>query len=88
MNCPKCQHEHFVKNGFVNEKQRYKCKDCNYQWTEHHTHRGRPLAETRTRRLSLLPRTFHECHRQNPSRLTQHYSPVDTRLRKPTRTTP
>ena len=45
MNCPKCQHEHFVKNGHVNEKQRYKCKDCNYQWTEHHTHRGRPLAE-------------------------------------------
>ena len=22
MNCPKCQHEHFVKNGHVNEKQR------------------------------------------------------------------
>ena len=45
MSCPRCQHEHFVKNGFVNEKQRYKCKDCNYQWTENHTYRGRPLAE-------------------------------------------
>lgn len=45
MNCPKCQHKHFVKNGRVHEKQRYKCKKCNYQWTENHTYRGRPLAE-------------------------------------------
>ena len=45
MRCPKCQHPHFVKNGFVNEKQRYKCKNCNYQWTENHKHRGRPIAE-------------------------------------------
>ena len=26
-------------------KQRYKCKSCNYQWTENHSHRGRPVAE-------------------------------------------
>lgn len=45
MSCPRCQHSHFVKNGFINEKQRYKCKDCAYQWTENHTYRGRPLAE-------------------------------------------
>ena len=45
MNCPKCQHTHFVKNGRINEKQRYKCKHCNYQWTTEKTHRGRPLAE-------------------------------------------
>ena len=45
MSCPRCQHSHFVKNGHVNEKQRYKCKDCNYQWTENHKRRGRPLAE-------------------------------------------
>ena len=45
MTCPRCQHPHFVKNGFSNQKQRYKCKDCNYQWTENHTYRGRPLAE-------------------------------------------
>ena len=44
MSCPKCQHPHFVKNGCVNEKQRYKCKACNYQWTEK-THRGRPVAD-------------------------------------------
>ena len=45
MNCPRCQHSHFVKNGFINEKQRYKCKACNYQWTENHAPRGSPLAE-------------------------------------------
>ena len=44
MGCPRCQQTHFVKNGFVNQKQRYKCKECNYQWTEK-THRGRPIAD-------------------------------------------
>ncbi|MYA98635.1 IS1 family transposase [Candidatus Poribacteria bacterium] len=41
----RCQHPHFVKNGFINEKQRYKCKQCSYQWRTEKTHRGRPLAE-------------------------------------------
>ena len=45
MECPRCQHPHFVKNGHINEKQCYKCKDCDYQWTENHTYTGRPLAE-------------------------------------------
>ena len=45
MTCPRCQHPHFVKNGHINDKQRYKCKDCDYQWTENHICRGRPLAE-------------------------------------------
>ena len=45
MTCPRCQHPHFVKNGRINEKQRYKCKHCHYQWTENHIYRGRPLAE-------------------------------------------
>ena len=45
MSCPRCQHPHFVKNGRIHEKQRYKCKDCGYQWTENHTYRGRPVAE-------------------------------------------
>ncbi|MCY4552121.1 MAG: helix-turn-helix domain-containing protein [Candidatus Poribacteria bacterium] len=45
MSCPRCQHPHFVKNGFINEKQRYKCKHCRYQWTTEKTHRDRPLAE-------------------------------------------
>ena len=45
MKCPRCQHPHFVKNGHINERQRYKCKDCDYQWIENHIYRGRPLAE-------------------------------------------
>ncbi len=45
MNCPRCQHPDFVKNGRIHAKQRYKCKDCNYQWTENPTYRGRPVAE-------------------------------------------
>ena len=45
MNCRKCQSTDFVKNGHINKKQRYKCKDCDYQWTENHKHQGRPLAK-------------------------------------------
>ena len=44
MSCPRCQHTHFVKNGFVTQKQCYKWKKCDHQWTEK-THRGRPLSE-------------------------------------------
>ena len=50
MNCPKCQHPHFVKNGFLNTTQRYKCKACNYQWTRT-TPRGHPATH---KRLTLL----------------------------------
>ena len=39
--CPRCQHTHFVKNGYVHAKQRYKCKNCQYQWTRT-TPRGKP----------------------------------------------
>ena len=45
MTCPRCQHPHFVKNGHITERQRYKCKDCHYQWIENPIYRGRPLAE-------------------------------------------
>ena len=45
MNCPRCQHPHFVKNGHIDERQRYKCKDCDYQWIENPIYTGRPLAE-------------------------------------------
>ena len=50
MNCPRCQHTHFVKNGFVNAKQRYKCKNCKYQWTRR-TQRGKPQTQ---KNLALL----------------------------------
>ena len=31
--CPKCQSEKRVKDGIVREKQRYRCKACNYRYT-------------------------------------------------------
>ncbi|MBE9175199.1 IS1 family transposase, partial [Synechocystis salina LEGE 06155] len=31
--CPQCGHEHVVKNGLVKGKQRFKCKSCQYQFT-------------------------------------------------------
>ncbi|AWY20603.1 transposase-like zinc-binding domain-containing protein [Moraxella bovis] len=33
--CPKCQSPSFVKAGFNNGKQRYKCKDCCYYFSAH-----------------------------------------------------
>ncbi len=48
--CPRCQSKHFVKNEFVNENQRYKCKGCGYQWTRT-TPRGHSSAQER---LSVL----------------------------------
>jgi transposase-like protein len=33
MKCPKCQSENRVKNGFVRSLQRYKCKDCFFNYT-------------------------------------------------------
>ena len=31
--CPKCKSEERKKDGIVREKQRYKCKKCNYRYT-------------------------------------------------------
>lgn len=42
--CPKCKSSHVIKSGFVKEKQRFKCKDCSYQFTRL-TPRGRPAKE-------------------------------------------
>lgn len=33
MNCPKCKSINSVKDGIVRERQRYKCKHCNYRYT-------------------------------------------------------
>jgi len=33
MDCPKCKSTNWSKNGFVNEIQRYKCKECRYNYT-------------------------------------------------------
>ncbi|WP_026902656.1 IS1/IS1595 family N-terminal zinc-binding domain-containing protein [Pedobacter glucosidilyticus] len=31
--CPKCQSTQIVKSGIINNKQRFKCKDCQYYFT-------------------------------------------------------
>lgn len=33
MNCPKCNSREKVKNGLVRDLQRYKCKDCGFNFT-------------------------------------------------------
>jgi len=33
INCPNCKSDKHVKNGFVRGKQRYKCKDCDCNFT-------------------------------------------------------
>ncbi len=33
LSCPKCQNNHIVKSGVINNKQRYLCKKCNYFFT-------------------------------------------------------
>ena len=52
--CPKCQHKRVVKNGHVLGKQRWKCKNCNHQFTRT-TPRGEPL------RIKLLS-VYLYCH--------------------------
>ena len=32
MKCPKCKCEEYQKNGVVKGKQRYKCKECGYNY--------------------------------------------------------
>jgi transposase-like protein len=39
MNCPKCGCTDAVKNGTMNQKQRYKCKQCNCNYTQSTTYR-------------------------------------------------
>lgn len=42
--CPKCNSNEVIKNGKIQEKQRFKCKNCGLQFTRT-TPRGRPLEE-------------------------------------------
>jgi transposase-like protein len=32
-NCPRCDQNNVTKSGVLNQKQRFKCKDCNYNFT-------------------------------------------------------
>jgi transposase-like protein len=33
MECPKCKSNKNIKDGIVKQKQRYKCKECNFRYT-------------------------------------------------------
>ncbi|WP_224995329.1 helix-turn-helix domain-containing protein [Cesiribacter sp. SM1] len=33
LSCPKCQHDKTAKSGIVKNRQRYRCKQCNYHFT-------------------------------------------------------
>ena len=44
MHCRKCGSEAFVKNGFVAGVQRYKCKECGFQFTRETPH-GKPMED-------------------------------------------
>jgi transposase-like protein len=33
MDCLRCESVHYCKDGFVKERQRYKCKHCSYHYT-------------------------------------------------------
>lgn len=43
IHCPQCNTEKIVKNGFVKGRQRFKCKECKYQFTNLSKERGKPL---------------------------------------------
>lgn len=36
--CKNCKSKHITKNGIVRKKQRYKCKDCGYNFVMGHAH--------------------------------------------------
>ena len=44
MRCRKCGSEAFVKNGFMAGAQRYKCKECGFQFTRETPH-GKPMKD-------------------------------------------
>ena len=44
MRCRKCGSEKFVKNGFMAGSQRYKCKNCGFQFTRETPH-GKPMRD-------------------------------------------
>lgn len=33
MDCPKCKSSSYVKDGIVQNRQRYRCKECHYRYT-------------------------------------------------------
>ena len=43
MLCPQCSSENSCKNGFKDDRQRYLCKDCSFNYSTEHG-RGKPKA--------------------------------------------
>ena len=50
--CPKCSKQNCVKDGFVKQKQRYKCKECRYRHTVKHR-KGTATPEIKRQALHL-----------------------------------
>jgi transposase-like protein len=51
MNCPRCASSDSTKNGIVNGLQRYKCKQCAYNFT---VERKSSLIDTNTKRTAVI----------------------------------
>jgi len=51
MDCPKCNSTSWSKNGFIKETQRYKCKECGYNYTVVQKSTAKSASE---RRLGLM----------------------------------
>jgi transposase-like protein len=49
MNCPKCGSQEYTKNGIVSGRQRYRCKQCQYNYTV--TQKSNAITETLRRRV-------------------------------------
>ena len=52
MKCPKCKCSKKVKNGYIKDMQRYKCKDCGYNYTVE-KRSGEYSKETKRKALQL-----------------------------------
>ena len=50
MDCPRCRSIHHCKDGIVNNRQRYQCKDCGYRYT---VERKSDVKSAEVRRLAL-----------------------------------
>jgi len=62
MNCPKCKSDKYVKDGVVNQRQRYQCKQCNFRYTVKMKSTSKPQD---IKRLALEMRKFKELMQHN-----------------------
>ena len=51
--CPKCKSEHIWKAGKAWDKIRYRCKDCNYQFTKFVLHDKNKPANLRKQAIQM-----------------------------------